>query len=198
MTRRQNLHYKLSSQQKLRTDDEYVPKSAQIKLDMAVEKGTKEVEAFQAHSEKHLQFITKCQWKLKSLVIEAGDLNLVLKKKIAIRYFVELVHNISEGSLTYNNSKEIDAHLCLIDVIKFYSDHFAVHLDALKIESSRSTIKRIKLRKCPGPALLAPCHHPLRLLLLLLPMITLKTLESKTIAFSIRELPHPRQPTTHA
>ena len=38
MTRRQNLHYKISSQQKLKTDDEYVPNLAQIKLDLAIEK----------------------------------------------------------------------------------------------------------------------------------------------------------------
>ena len=50
MTRCQNLHYKISSQQKLKTKDEYVPKSTQIKLELAVEKGTKEGEAFQAFS----------------------------------------------------------------------------------------------------------------------------------------------------
>ena len=42
MTRRQNLHYKIASQQKLKTDKEYIPKSAQIKLDLSVRKGTKE------------------------------------------------------------------------------------------------------------------------------------------------------------
>ena len=48
MTRRQNLHYKIASQQKLKTDKEYIPKSTQIKLELSVEKGTKEGEAFQA------------------------------------------------------------------------------------------------------------------------------------------------------
>ena len=33
---RQNLHYKISSQQKLKTDDKYVTKSAQIRLELAV------------------------------------------------------------------------------------------------------------------------------------------------------------------
>ena len=37
MTRRQNLHYKISSKHKLNTDYEYVPNSAQIKLELAVE-----------------------------------------------------------------------------------------------------------------------------------------------------------------
>ena len=41
MMRRQNLHYKIPSQKKVKTDNEYVPKSAQIKLELAVEKGEK-------------------------------------------------------------------------------------------------------------------------------------------------------------
>ena len=36
MTRRQNLHYKIYSQLKLKTGDEYVPKSSQIKLELDV------------------------------------------------------------------------------------------------------------------------------------------------------------------
>ena len=46
MTRHQHLHYKIASQQKLKTEKEYIPKSAQIKLELSVEKGTKEGEAF--------------------------------------------------------------------------------------------------------------------------------------------------------
>ena len=69
MTRQQNRHYKIASQQKLKTDKEYIPKSAQIKLDIYVEKGTKESEAFQALQEKHSQVIADCQQKIKSLVI---------------------------------------------------------------------------------------------------------------------------------
>ena len=79
MTRRQNLHYNISSQQKLNTNDEYVPNSAQIKSEMAVEKVTKEVEDFQSLSNKHSQVIVECQLKLNSLVIEAEDLDLVEK-----------------------------------------------------------------------------------------------------------------------
>ena len=52
MTRRQNLHYKITSQQKLKTDKDYIPKSAQIKRDISVAKGTKEGEAFQALQKK--------------------------------------------------------------------------------------------------------------------------------------------------
>ena len=55
--------------------------------------------------------------KLKSLVIEAGDLNIIEKNKLAIISFVESVHEISEGFLTYEDRKDIDAHLCLINVI---------------------------------------------------------------------------------
>ena len=79
MTRCHNLHYKIASQQKLKSDTEYTSKSAQIKLDLSVEKGTKEGEAFQALKEKHSQVIADCQIKLKSLVIKAGDIDLVEK-----------------------------------------------------------------------------------------------------------------------
>ena len=71
MIRRQNLHYKIASQQKLKSDTEYIPKSAQMKLELSVEKGTKEIEAFQALQEKYSQVLADCQLKLKSLVIEA-------------------------------------------------------------------------------------------------------------------------------
>ena len=36
MTRSQNIHYKIYIQQKLNTDNEYVPKYTQIKLELAV------------------------------------------------------------------------------------------------------------------------------------------------------------------
>ena len=61
MTRRQNLHYKIASQQKLKSDTEYIPKSVQIKLDLSVEEGTKEGEAFQALQEKHSKVLVDCQ-----------------------------------------------------------------------------------------------------------------------------------------
>ena len=80
MTRRQNLHYKIASQKKLKSDTEYIPKSAQIKLELSVKKGAKEGEAFQALQEKHSQVLADCQKKWKSLVIEAGDINLQKKE----------------------------------------------------------------------------------------------------------------------
>ena len=46
MIRRRNLHYKIASQHKLKSDLEYIPKSAQIKLELSVEKGTMEGEDF--------------------------------------------------------------------------------------------------------------------------------------------------------
>ena len=69
MTRRQNLHYKIASKQKLKSDTEYTPTSTQIKLELYVEKGTNEGEAFQALQEKHSQILADCQLQLKSLVI---------------------------------------------------------------------------------------------------------------------------------
>ena len=80
MTRRQNLHYMIASQQKLKTDKEYIPKSAQIKLELSLEKGTNEGKTFQALQEKHSQVLVECQLQLKSLVVEAGDLDLIKKR----------------------------------------------------------------------------------------------------------------------
>ena len=77
MTRRQNIHYNIASQQKLKSDTDYIPKSDQIKLELSVKKGGKEGEAFQALQEKHSQILADCQLQLKSLIIEVGDLDLV-------------------------------------------------------------------------------------------------------------------------
>ena len=87
-------------------------------MELTVEKGTKEGEAFQALTEKHSLIIVKCQLKLKSLVIEAGDLDLVENKKLTIISFVESVHDISKVLLTHDDRKYIDDHQCSIDVIK--------------------------------------------------------------------------------
>ena len=48
---------------------------------MAVEKGTKEGKAFQSLTEKHSIIIAECQLKIKFLIIEAGDIDLVVKKR---------------------------------------------------------------------------------------------------------------------
>ena len=70
------------------------------------------------------------QLKLKSLVIEAGDIDLVEKKKLTIVSFVESIHDISEGFLTYDDRQDITAHQCSVDLVELYSDHLAVHLNA--------------------------------------------------------------------
>ena len=156
MTRRQNLHYRISSQEKLKTEDEYVPKSTQIKLELAVEKGTNEGEAFQALSEKHSQVIAKFYFQLKYLVIESGDLNIIEKKKLDIISFVESIHDISEGFLTYYDIKDIDAHLCLIEVIEFYINHIAVHLEISKERTLKEYKKKYELEEMPRAYVTCP------------------------------------------
>ena len=79
-------------------------------MELADEKGMKEGKAFQAITENNSQVIANCQLKLKSFVIEAGYLDLVGKKKLAITSFVELVHDHSEGFLAYYDEKDINAH----------------------------------------------------------------------------------------
>ena len=110
MLRQQNLHYKIASQHKLKTDKEYIPKSAHIKLEVSVEKGTKEGEAFQALQEKHSQVVVECQLKFKSLVVEAGDLDLIENNNLTIVSFMESIHEISKGFLTYDDRQDITAH----------------------------------------------------------------------------------------
>ena len=75
MTRCQNIHYKIASQHKLKSDDENVPKSAHIKLELSIEKRTKEGETFEALQEKHSQVLADCKLKLTPLVIQAVTLN---------------------------------------------------------------------------------------------------------------------------
>ena len=77
--------------------DEYIPNSTQIKLELAVKKVTKEGKAFQGFSENHSQVIAECQFTMKSLVIEAGDLDIIEKNKLDFIPFVESAHDISEG-----------------------------------------------------------------------------------------------------
>ena len=116
----------------MKTDKEYIPKSAQIKLELSVEKGTKEGEAYQALQEKHSQVLVECQLKLNSLVVEAGDLDLIEKKKVTVVSFVESIQDISKGFLTYDNRQDITDHQCSVDLVELYSDHLAVHLNASK------------------------------------------------------------------
>ena len=156
MMRHKNIHYKIASQQKLKSDTEYIPKSAQKKLDLSVEKGKKEGEAFQALQVKHSQVLADCQLKLKSLVIKAGDLNLFDKNKLAIVSFVESIRNISKGFLTYDDCQDINAHQSLVDFIELYSDHMAVKLHALKERLLEEYQKRYELEEMPTASVTRP------------------------------------------
>ena len=84
----------------MKSDTDYITKSAEIKLNLSVQKGTKEGEALQALQENHSQVPTDCQLQLKSLVIEAGDIYLVEKKNLAIVSFVDSINNTFKGFLT--------------------------------------------------------------------------------------------------
>ena len=149
MTRRQNLHHKIASKQNMKSESEYIPNSAQIRLDLSVEKGTKEGEAVQAFQENHLQVLADCQQKLKSLVIEAGHIELVKKNKLTIVSFVESIHNTSEGFLTYDDRQDITAHQCSVDLIKLHSNHLAVHLNASKEGLLEEYQKQYEIEEIP-------------------------------------------------
>ena len=71
MTQRQNLHYNVYSQHKLKYEHEYVTKSTQTISELPVEEGTKGGETFQTLTEKHSIKIVECQLKIKYLIIEA-------------------------------------------------------------------------------------------------------------------------------
>ena len=111
--------------------------------------------------------------------------------------FVELVHGISEGFLAYDDRKDIDAHLCLIDVIELYSAHLAVHLETSKEIIFEEYKKTYELVEITRTRVTRPWQQPLRLILLLA-LLRLKTLESRPGDFSTRDLPQPRKPTTNA
>ena len=73
--------------------------------------------------------LIECQLKLKSLVVEAGDIE---KKKLTVVSFVDSIHDISEGFLTYEYRQDITAHQCSMDLVELYIDRLAVHLNASK------------------------------------------------------------------
>ena len=58
MKRRKNLYYNNASQQELKSHTEYIPKSAQIKLELSVEKATKEGKAFQDLQKKKSEVLS--------------------------------------------------------------------------------------------------------------------------------------------
>ena len=45
---------------------------------------------------------------------------------------MESIHDISERFLTYDDRQDITAHKCSVDLVKLYSDHLDVHLNASK------------------------------------------------------------------
>ena len=140
----------------MKSDTEYIPKVAQIKLELSFEKGTNEGEDFQALQEKHSQVLADCQIKLKSLVIEAGDLELFKKKKLAILSFVELINDISKGFLTYDDRQDINAHQYSVDIIELYRNHIAVHLNASKERLLEEYQKRYELKEMPTACVTRP------------------------------------------
>ena len=93
--------------------------------------------------------LVECQLKLNSLVVEAGDLDLIEKKNLTVVYFVESIHKISEGFLTYDNRQDITAHQCSVDLVELYIDHLAVHLNALKENLLDKYKKRYEIEEIP-------------------------------------------------
>ena len=62
--------------------------------------------------------LVECQLQLKSLVVEAGDLDLIEKKKLTVVSFVDSIHDMSEGFLTYDNRQDITALLQYVASLK--------------------------------------------------------------------------------
>ena len=69
---------------------------------------------------------------------------------------MELVHNISEGFLTYDDRKDIDTHQCLVDVIKLYNNYIAVHLNASKERLLEEYQKKYELEEMPTERVTRP------------------------------------------
>ena len=93
--------------------------------------------------------LVECQLKLKSLVIEAGDLDLIEKKKLTVVSFVESIHDISKGFLTYDDRQDITAHQCSVELVELYSDHLAVYLNASNENLLEEYKKRYKIENMP-------------------------------------------------
>ena len=79
--------------------------------------------------------------------MEAGDIDLVEKKKLNIVSFVESIHDISEGFLTYDDRQEITAHQCSVDLVELYSNYLAVHLNASKENLLEEYKKRYEIEE---------------------------------------------------
>ena len=79
MTRRQNLHYKIASQHKLKSDAKYIPKSAQIKLELSIEKGTKEGKAFYSSKRSTRKYSLIVSYNSSPSSLRQGTLTLSRK-----------------------------------------------------------------------------------------------------------------------
>ena len=69
---------------------------------------------------------------------------------------MESVHDISEGFLTYDYRKDIDAHQCSIDIIELYSYHIAVHINDSKERLLKEYKKKYELGDMPTTRVTGP------------------------------------------
>ena len=98
---------------------------------------------------KHLQVLTEC-------VIEAGDLDLVQKKKLTVVSFVESIPDIFKGFRTYDDRQDITSHQCSVDLIKLYSDHIAVHINTSKENLLEEYQKKDEIEEMPTTRITFP------------------------------------------
>ena len=63
---------------------------------------------------------------------------------------MESIHDIFEGFLTYDDRQDITAHQCSVDLVKLYSDHLAVHLNASKENLLEEYKKRYEIEEMPN------------------------------------------------
>ena len=69
---------------------------------------------------------------------------------------MESVYGISEEFLTYDERKDINAHLCSINLIELYSDNIIVHLDASKKRILKEYKKKYKIEEMPRAHITRP------------------------------------------
>ena len=91
--------------------------------------------------------LIECQLKLKSLFVEAGDLDLIENNNLTIVSFMESIHEISKGFLSYEDCQDITAHQCSVDLVELYSNHLAVHLNASKENLLEEYKKRYEIEE---------------------------------------------------
>ena len=60
---------------------------------------------------------------------------------------MESIHNISEGFRTYDDRQDITSHQCSVDLVELYSNHLAVHLNALKENLLEEYQKRYEIEE---------------------------------------------------